>query len=60
MLAERLGVEVQVGDPFRGVRTDHLKRVLDRRGCLSEWTTSFGLSLKGLALAEPLQAGWAA
>lgn len=60
MLAERLGMEVQVGDPFRQVRTDDLEGVLDRRGCLSEWTTSFGLSLKGLALAEPLQAGCAA
>jgi type IV pilus assembly protein PilM len=60
MLADRLGLEVQVGDPFRQVRTDHLDRVLDRRGCLSEWTTSFGLSLKGWGLAEPLRGGRAA
>ena len=56
-LAARLGVEATIADPLRGVRTDHLGPVLDRRGCLSEWTTAFGLSLKGMILAEQLRAG---
>ncbi len=59
-LGERLGIDVQVGDPFRGVGTAHLGPVLDRRGCLSEWTTVFGLSLKGARLAEQAAAGYAA
>ena len=53
-LGERLGVRAEVGDPLRGVRTDQLPPVLDRRGCRSEWATVFGLSLKGLYLADGL------
>jgi type IV pilus assembly protein PilM len=56
-LGERLGVEVKAGDLFRGVKTDHLGKVLDRRGELAEWTTAFGLSLKGFHLAARLAAG---
>jgi len=51
-LGERLGAEVKVADPFRGVRTDRLGPVLDRRGVRAEWATALGLSLKGLSLAE--------
>ena len=60
VLGERLGVRVEVGDPLRGVRTDQLPPVLDRRGCRSEWATVFGLSLKGLYLADGLVAPAAA
>jgi type IV pilus assembly protein PilM len=60
MIADRLGVEAQVGDPFRAVAIEHLGPILDRRGCLSEWTTAFGLSLKGTYLAERAEAGYAA
>ena len=59
-MAERLGLPVRVGDPFRGVRTDHLGPILDRRGVLGEWTTAFGLSLKGFHLASQPATGWAA
>jgi type IV pilus assembly protein PilM len=59
-LGERLGVEAVAGDPLRGVKIDHLGPVLDRRGRLSEWTTAFGLSMKGLHLADQLPAGYAA
>jgi type IV pilus assembly protein PilM len=59
LLGERLGVEAQVGDLFRTVRTDHLDSALDRRGPLCEWTTAFGLSLKGFHLAEQFAAGYA-
>jgi len=56
-LGERLGVEVKPADIFQSVKTDHLGQVLDRRGTLAEWTTAFGLSLKGFHLAEQLAAG---
>ena len=59
-LGERLGVEAASGDPLRGVKTDHLGPVLDRRSPLSEWTTAFGLSMKGFYLTEELPAGYAA
>lgn len=59
-LAERLGLQADVGDPFRGVRTDHLDRALDRRGVRAEWATAFGLSLKGFHLAAQFAAGYAA
>ncbi|MBM4017404.1 MAG: hypothetical protein FJ288_03605 [Planctomycetes bacterium] len=52
MLGERLGIKVQASDLFRSVRTEHLAAMLDRRGLLCEWTTAFGLSLKGFCLAE--------
>lgn len=60
ILGERLGIEAKVGDPFRKVATDHAGPVIDRRGCLSEWSTVFGLSLKGAYLAEQAAAGHAA
>ncbi len=47
MLGERLGYKVVIGQPFRGIDTTGLGGDLDRRGMLSEWTTAFGLSLKG-------------
>jgi len=56
-LGERLGVEVRAADLFRGVKTDHLGQVLDRRIALPEWTTAFGLSLKGFHLAAQMVAG---
>jgi type IV pilus assembly protein PilM len=56
-LGERLGVEFKPGDLFRGVKMDHVGRVLDRSGELAEWTTAFGLSLKGFHLAAQLAAG---
>jgi Tfp pilus assembly PilM family ATPase len=56
-LGERLGVEVRTADLFRGVKTDHLGQVLDRRIALPEWTTAFGLSLKGFHLAAQMAAG---
>ena len=59
-LGDRLGMEIEVGDPFRGVRTDHLDPVLDRRGVRAEWATAFGLSLKGFHLAAQFAAGYAA
>jgi len=59
-LAERLGMEAKIGDPFRGVRTDHLGRALDRRGIRAEWATAFGLSLKGFHLEARFTAGYAA
>jgi type IV pilus assembly protein PilM len=58
-LAERLGIEARPGEMFRGVRADPLGPVLDRRGAISEWTTVFGLSLKGFHLAAEA-AGYAA
>ncbi len=60
LLADRLGIEGQAIDPLRGVRTDHLGPILDRRGSLCEWTTAFGLSLKGFHLAEELAVGMGA
>lgn len=60
LLGERLGVTPHAGDPFRGVRTDHLGPVLDRRAPLCEWTTAFGLSLKGFHLANQCSTGFAA
>lgn len=59
-VAKRLGLEAKIGDPFRGVRTDHLETLLDRRGPRAEWATAFGLSLKGFALAALADAGYAA
>ncbi len=59
-LGERVGMEVVIGDPFRGVRTDHLGPILDRRGARAEWATVFGLSLKGFHLAAQFAAGYAA
>jgi Tfp pilus assembly PilM family ATPase len=59
-LGDRLNIRTEVGDPFRGVRTDQLGPVLDRRGCRSEWATVFGLSLKGFYLADGLETGLAA
>ena len=59
-LAERLGIEPQTGDLFHTVRTDHLGPILDRRSPLYEWTTAFGLSLKGFHLAGQFAAGYAA
>ncbi|HUU93361.1 MAG TPA: pilus assembly protein PilM [Phycisphaerae bacterium] len=59
-LGDRLGMEIEVGDPFRGVRTDHLDPILDRRGVRAEWATAFGLSLKGFHLAAQFAAGYAA
>ena len=56
-LGERLGVEARTGELFRAVKTDSLGHVLDRRGELAEWTTAFGLSLKGFYLAAQLAAG---
>ena len=56
-LGQRLGVEVRPGDLLRSVKTDHLGQVLDRRSDLVEWTTAFGLSLKGFHLAAQLAAG---
>lgn len=58
MLGERLALPPCVGDPFRGIRTEHLGPVLDRRGVRAEWATAVGLALKGIALAEA--AGFAA
>ncbi len=60
MLAERLGVDVRIGDPFARVRAENLAPAVDRRTRSSEWATSFGLSLKGLSLREPLGTGCAA
>ena len=59
-LAERLGLGLEIGDPFRGVRTDHLGPILDRRDVRAEWTTAFGLGLKGFHLAAQFTAGYAA
>ena len=59
-LGDRLGMEIEIGDPFRGVRTDHLEPILDRRGIRAEWATVFGLSLKGFHLAAQFTAGYAA
>jgi len=56
-LGERLGVEVRPAEIFQSVKTDHLGQALDRRGTLAEWTTAFGLSLKGFHLAAQLAAG---
>ena len=56
-LGQRLGVEVRPCDLLRSVKTDHLGRTMDARGDLSEWTTAFGLSLKGFHLAAQLAAG---
>jgi len=60
MLGERLGMGIEIGDPFRAVRTDHLDPVLDRRAVRAEWATAFGLSLKGFHLAAQFAAGYAA
>jgi len=54
MLGERLAIGVEVVDPFRGLRIDHLGTVLDRRGVRAEWATAFGLALKGLVLEDQL------
>ena len=59
-LGERLAMRTEVGDPFRGVRTETMGHVLDRRGTRSEWATAFGLSLKGFHLADQFAAGYAA
>jgi len=59
-LADRLGMEAVVADPFRNVRTDHLGPVLDRRGIRAEWATAFGLSLKGFHLAQVVAGQFAA
>jgi hypothetical protein len=49
-----------MGDPLRGVRTDSLDRVLDRRGVRAEWATAFGLSLKGFYVEARFTSGYAA
>jgi type IV pilus assembly protein PilM len=59
-LGERLGAVAQVGEPMRGVKTDHLGPILDRRHGLAEWATAMGLSLKGFHLAAQFAAGYAA
>ncbi|MCX5672465.1 MAG: pilus assembly protein PilM [Planctomycetota bacterium] len=59
-LAARLGLEARMGDPLRGVRTDSLDRVLDRRGVRAEWATAFGLSLKGFYVEARFTSGYAA
>lgn len=59
-LGDRIGMEIEIGDPFRGVRTDHLEPNLDRRAVRAEWATAFGLSLKGFHLAAQFAAGYAA
>jgi type IV pilus assembly protein PilM len=60
VLGERLGVEVRIGEPLKGVRTDHVGSAMDRRNGLAEWATAFGLSLKGFHLAAQFSAGFAA
>ncbi len=52
MLGERLEADVDTGDPLRGIRSDQVGPVLNRRGCVGEWATAVGLGLKGFALAE--------
>jgi len=59
-LGEGLGMPAEVADPFRGVRTDHLGQVLDRRGVRAEWATAFGLSLKGFHLDKLMTGQYAA
>lgn len=59
-LGEHLGMEAKIGDPLRGVRTDHLGHSLDRRGVRAEWATAFGLSLKGFYLESQFGAPFAA
>lgn len=59
-LGDRLGLTARVGEPLRGVKTDHLGPVMDRRHGLAEWATAFGLSLKGFYLADAFNAGYAA
>ncbi len=59
-LGRRLDLPVEVADPFRRVRTDHLGPVLDRRGARAEWATAFGLSLKGFHLDRMLSGQYAA
>lgn len=59
-LASRLGLEARIGDPLRGVRTDHLGHALDRRGIRAEWATAFGLSVKGFHLEAQFTTGFAA
>ena len=59
-LGESLEVTVEVADPFRRARTDHLGPVLDRRAVQAEWATAFGLSLKGLHLDQGLSSHYAA
>jgi type IV pilus assembly protein PilM len=59
-LSARLSVPAEVGDPFRGMRTNEIEPVLDRRGCRSEWATAVGLSLKGFSLASSRRPSWAA
>ena len=55
MLKQRLGIKTIVGEPFRGVRTDLVGAVIDRRMGMSEWAVSLGLSLKGLQMESEEQ-----
>ena len=59
-LQDRLGMKAQVGAPFRGVRTDYMGAMLDRRGVCPEWATGLGLSLKGFHLEAQFASGYAA
>ena len=59
-LGDRLGVLVEVADPFQRVRTDHLGPGVDRRGVRAEWAMAFGLSLKGFCLDKMLSSHYAA
>ncbi len=55
-LAARLDVQPTVAEPLAGIEVGRVGPGVDRRGATSEWTVALGLSLKGLSLAEPLQA----
>jgi type IV pilus assembly protein PilM len=59
-LGDRLGLTARVGEPLKGVKTDHLGPVLDRRHGLADWATAFGLSLKGFSLTDAIDSGCAA
>jgi len=59
-LGERLGIEVRVGEPLKGIETGHVGPVMDRRSGLAEWATVLGLSLKGFCLEAPLASDFAA
>ena len=59
-LGDRLQMRVEVADPFRRARTDHLGPVLDRRAVRAEWAMALGLSLKGFHLDQGLSSHYAA
>jgi type IV pilus assembly protein PilM len=59
-LGERLGIEVHVGEPLKGIQIDHVGPVMDRRSGQAEWATAMGLSLKGFNLSAPMADGFAA